>query len=58
MAKVFDNIPLIEQFVVDKSQSTNLAKKWDTWLEDFKLFMTASGVTNVEQKSFATSHGW
>ena len=56
MAKVFDNIPVIEQFVVDKSQSTNLAKKWDTWLEGFKLFITASGITNVEQKKAMLLH--
>ena len=28
MAKVLNNIPSIEQFIVEKSDTTNLGKKW------------------------------
>ena len=50
MARALNNIPVIESFVVERSKTTNLSKKWDTWKEDFTLFVTASGITNVEQK--------
>ena len=50
MARALNNIPAIESFVVERSKTTNLSKKWDTWKEDFTLFVTASGITNVEQK--------
>ena len=50
MAKALNNIPAIESFIVEKSRTTNLAKKWDTWKDDFMLFVVASGITNADQK--------
>ena len=56
MAKVLSNIPVVEQFIVEKCSSTNLAKKWDIWKEDFNLFVAASGITNNEQKKALLLH--
>ena len=50
MAKLMQNIPFVEPFVIDKSTSTNLDKKWKSYLEEFELFTTASGVTEQKQK--------
>ena len=49
-AKVLSNIPVVEQFVIEKSSTTNLSKKWDVWKDDFSLFVMASGINNVDQK--------
>ena len=50
MANVLNNIPGFEQFIVEKSDTTNLGKKWATWKDDFNLFVVASGITNNDQK--------
>ena len=47
---ILNNISSIEQFIVDKSDTTNLSKKWVLWKEDFTLFVEASGVTKDGQK--------
>ena len=54
--KVFSNIPVVEQFIIDKSSTTNLSKKWDVWKDDFSLFIMASGITNVDQKKALLLH--
>ena len=56
MARVLNNIPGIEQFFVEKSDTTNLEKKWATWKDDFNLFVVASGITNNEQKKALLLH--
>ena len=56
MAKVLTNIPAIKAFTLDKSSTTNLAKKWQIWKEDFNLFVVASGITNAEQKKALLLH--
>ena len=37
MAKGLNNIPGFEQFIDEKSDTTNLGKKWATWKDDFNL---------------------
>ena len=54
--KVLSNIPVVEQFIIDKSSTTNLSKKWDVWKDDFSLFIMASGITNVDQKKALLLH--
>lgn len=56
MVKVLDNIPGIEQFIVEKSDTTNLAKNQATWKADFNLFVVASGITNNDQKKALLLH--
>ena len=54
--KVLSNIPVVEQFIIDKSSTTNLSKKWNVWKDDFSLFIMASGITNVDQKKALLLH--
>ena len=56
MAKIIQNIPFVEPFTIDKSTSTNLDKKWESYLEEFELFITASGVTENKQKTALLLH--
>ena len=56
MAKALNNIPAIESFVVEKARTTNLSKKWETWKDDFQLFVIASGITNAAQKRALLLH--
>ena len=49
MAKGLGNIPLIENFIFE-SDSGNVNKKWTEWKEDFDLYLSASGVTQEQQK--------
>ena len=44
------NIPSVEPFLVDKSITTNLDKKWNSYVDEFELFIVASGVTDKKQK--------
>ena len=37
--KVLSNIPIVEQFRIDKSSTTNISKKWDAWKYDFGVFI-------------------
>ena len=56
MVKVLDNIRGIEQFIVEKSDTTNLGKNQATWKTDFNLFVVASGITNNDQKKGLSLH--
>ena len=56
MAKIMQNIPFVEPSRIDKSTSTNLDKKWESYLEEFELFITASGVTENKQKTALLLH--
>ena len=52
MAKSIANIPAVEQFIVE-AESTNLDKKWKNWLEDFTLYLDATGITqDAQRKAF------
>ena len=53
---ILNNISSIEHFIVDKSDTTNLSKKWMLWKEDFTLFVEASGVTKDGQKKALLLH--
>ena len=48
MARSISNLPAIEQFSID--ETTNLDWKWEYWLEDFEIYIAATGVTDVKQK--------
>ena len=50
------NIPFVGSFTIDKSTSTHLDKKWKSYLEEFQLFITASGVTENKQKTALLLH--
>ena len=50
MARLMNNIPSMEPFQIDHSTSTNLDKEWNTYKEEFDLFISASGITNDAQK--------
>ena len=56
MAKVLSNIPGIEQFIVEKSNTTNIGKKWATPKDDCKRFVEASGIRNNDQKKALLLH--
>ena len=45
-----NNIPAVEHFVIDRNTSTNLDKKWTKYIEEFELFIVASGITDGKQK--------
>ena len=49
MARNIGNIPTVEPFIID-SDTTNLARKWTDWLEDFNLYIAATGVSHENQK--------
>ena len=55
MAKSIANIPAVEQFIVE-AESTNLDKKWKNWLEDFTLYLDATGITQDAQRKALLLH--
>ena len=54
MARSISNLPAIEQFSID--ETTNLDWKWEYWLEDFEIYIAATGVTDVKQKKALLLH--
>ena len=50
MAKLMSNIPTVEPFIINCETTTNLDKEWTFYLEEFELFLLASGITNNRQK--------
>ena len=52
MAKVMQNKSCVEPFIIDKSTSTNLDRKWLSYLEEFELFITASGVSKNKKQHY------
>ena len=54
--KALNNIPMVESFIVNDVNCTNLEKNWEIWKEDFKIFIAASGITNNEQKKALLLH--
>jgi len=46
----------LEAFVVEESVTTNLDKKWITWLEDFDIYLVANGVTQDTHKCVLLLH--
>ena len=57
MARVLNNIPGVEPFIIEKIDTTNLGKKWAPWKDDFNLFVVASGIANGDQKKLY-SYAW
>ena len=55
MARNIGNIPTVEPFMID-SDTTNLARKWTDWLDDFNLYIAATGVTLDTQKKALLLH--
>ena len=49
MAQGFHILP-VPEFQPDAEVGSSLASKWWTWLADFKMFVTASGITNTTRK--------
>ena len=49
MAQGFQ-IPPVPEFQPDAELGASIASKWRTWLADFELFLTASGITNATRK--------
>ena len=43
-------IPPVPEFQPDAELGASLASKWRTWLADFEMFLTASGITNATRK--------
>ena len=50
MAKLMSNIPTMEPFIINRETTTNLDKEWTLYLEEFELFLLASGITGNRQK--------
>jgi len=48
--KLMSNIPAVEQFHISKSTTTNLDKQWKLYMDEFELFILASGITDNPQK--------
>ena len=43
-------IPPVREFQPDAELGASLASKWRTWFADFKMFLTASGITTATRK--------
>ena len=43
-------IPPVREFQPDAELGASLASKWRTWLADFEMFSTASGITTTTRK--------
>ena len=54
MAKLLQNIPMLEAFPVDNIG--NLDRRWKIYREELELFLTASGITNDNQKRAVLLH--
>lgn len=50
MAKNISNLPALEPFLIHQNESTNLDKMWQKWMEDFDIYLMATGVTQENQK--------
>ena len=50
VAKLMSNIPTVEPFIINRETTTNLEKEWTLYLEEFELFLLASGITDNRQK--------
>ena len=50
MAKLINNVPTVKHFVIDINTSINLDKKCTKYIEEFELFIVASGITDRKQK--------
>ena len=44
------NIPTVEPFIINRETTTNLEKEWTLYLDEFELFLLASGITDNRQK--------
>ena len=53
MAKLLQNLPMLEPFVID---SGNLDKRWKIYMNEVNLFLLASGITNDTQKRAVLLH--
>ncbi|XP_065058441.1 uncharacterized protein LOC135686185 [Rhopilema esculentum] len=49
MAQGFQ-IPPVPEFQPDAELGASLVSKWQTWLADFEMFLTASGIANATRK--------
>ena len=56
MARAMHNLPGVEPFIVGDSVSTNLDKKWINWMEDFNIYIMATGVSQDQQKKALLLH--
>ena len=56
MARAMHNLPGVEPFIVGDSVSTNLDKKWINWMEDFIIYIMATGVSQDQQKKALLLH--
>ena len=54
MAKLLQNIPMLDAFHVDNG--SNLDRRWKIYREELELFLTASGITNDNQKRAVLLH--
>ena len=56
VAKLMPNIPTVEPFIINRETTTNLEKEWTLYLEEFELFLLASGITDNRQKMALLLH--
>ena len=49
MANVL-NLPPLPEFNPDAEIGSSIAKRWETWMEDFVMFLTANAITDVPRK--------
>ena len=56
MAKFLQNLPGLEPFNVDTTETTNFGKKWKLYQEELDLFLLASGITQDSQKRAILLH--
>ena len=50
MAKAIINLPSLLPLFVEEIFTTNLSKKWEEWLDDFNIYLHATGITQAQQK--------
>ena len=51
MAKAINNLRSLSPFIVEESVTTSLSNKWEEWLDDFYMYLLATGISQAQQKS-------
>ena len=56
MAKLLQNLPGMQPFPFDTTETTNLGTKWKLYYQELNLFLAASGITQDTQKRVILLH--
>ena len=56
MTKEIHDLPSLSPFIVEESVTTNLSKKWEKWLDEFNIYLLATGIAQAQQKNALLLH--